>query len=107
MELEFWVTVCMGRGDGGDITVEVEVTDEEYEMLVQCSREEDEIEEYTGLEALCDRIRDEAAEQVECSNIEFGIEEDYSDAKYVIQMPDCIWEVAHNEEDETEEECEE
>lgn len=104
MKLEFWITVCLGGGDGGDITVNVDVTEEEYELLVQCSREEDEIDMYAGLENLCERIREAAADEVDSCNAEFGIEEDYSDADYAIQMPDCIWQAAHADEDEDEDE---
>ena len=33
MELEFWVTICLGHGDGGDVAVTLDVTDAEYELL--------------------------------------------------------------------------
>ena len=103
MELTFWVTVCLGRGDGGDITVDVDVTDEEYALLVQCSREEEEIDGYDGLEDLCERIKEAAADEVDSCNAEFGIEEDYSDAGFMIQMPDVIWEAAHEDDDDCDE----
>lgn len=32
MELEFWVTVCLGHGDGGDVTVSAE-----YDLLKRLS----------------------------------------------------------------------
>ena len=41
--LDFPVTVCLGRGDGGNVEVTVEVTDEEFELLKQCCREDGEI----------------------------------------------------------------
>ena len=41
MKLEFWVTICLGHGDGGDVAVEVDVSDKEYELLKQCCRDDD------------------------------------------------------------------
>lgn len=48
--LEFLVTICLGGGDGGDVCVDVDVTDEEFELLKECCREGSDIEGYDGLE---------------------------------------------------------
>jgi hypothetical protein len=41
VELEFWVTICLGNGDGGDVAVTLDVTDDEYELLKQCCRDDE------------------------------------------------------------------
>ena len=65
MKLEFWVTICLGHGDGGDVAVMLDVTDAEYELLKQCCRDDEEIEGYEGLEDLYERVvaaaKDESA----------------------------------------------
>ena len=33
MKLEFWATICLGHGDGGDVAVKVDASDEWYELL--------------------------------------------------------------------------
>ena len=33
MKLEFWATICLGHGDGGDVAVKVVASDEQYELL--------------------------------------------------------------------------
>ena len=38
----FVVTECLGRGDGGDIKIEVEVTDTEIEQMKELVREQGE-----------------------------------------------------------------
>lgn len=62
-ELEFHVTVCLGRGDGGDVCVSVPVSDEEYELLKQCCREDCEPCDCEGLEDLCSRVEEAAIDE--------------------------------------------
>ena len=56
-EVDFVVTVCLGRGDGGDEMVTLDVSDLEYEWMKQCCRMElDELSECEALEDLCHRL---------------------------------------------------
>ena len=112
MELEFPVMICLGGGDGGEVSVCVEVTDEEYELLIQCCREDAEIDGYDGLESLYDRIAEAARDEDECCSSD-DEEEDtyYDDAYYMISFPDeiCIAAESDTEEDEeseSNEDCE-
>ena len=98
MELEFWVTICPGHGDGGDVVVTLDVTDAEYELLKQCCRDDEEMEDYEGLEDLYDRVvaaaRDESesCEPDDCEDI------DYDDASYTVAIPDVIYNEVQEEE---------
>ncbi len=100
--LDFIVTLCLGGGDGGDVEVTVNVTDEEYELLRQCCREGIEIEDCEGLEDLCDRIKEAAADENEsCMEFLDSDEEiDYDSISYIIGMPS---EISDSAEDESEE----
>lgn len=103
ISLDFDVTVCLGGGDGGDVSVTVDVTKEEYELLKQCCREYEDIDSYDGLEELCKRIIKEAeAENDYCmENYSDSDEEiDYGSVSFMISMPSEI----QNEIDEEEEE---
>jgi hypothetical protein len=97
MELEFWVTICLGHGDGGDVTVTIEVTDEEYELLKQCCREDEEIDGFEGLEALYERVVDYAKGESECCEPDDCEDIDYDDAYYRVAMPDEIYEQVNAE----------
>lgn len=90
---EYWfpVTACLGRGDGGEISVSVPVTDDEYEALKDCYREDEEIEQNESLAGLIRRI--ERAAFIKCENINdsYGdTEEDYSSASFMIGFPDEV-----------------
>ncbi len=37
--MKFTVAVCLGHGDGGDVCVDVCVSDEEFALLKRCYRE--------------------------------------------------------------------
>ena len=106
MYIEFTVTVCLGRGDGGDVCVDVSVSDEEYELLLQCCREDRDIGSYDGLSDLCRRIEEAAQSENESCMYEFGYDEeiDYSTASYMISMPDEIIRAVEEEEEDEEEE---
>lgn len=104
MELSFTVTLCYGSGDGGDIAVDVEVTDEEYRLLVQCYREDVEIEECEELESLYQRICAEAkgwdAELSGNSDNEDDEDYvDYDDVSCIVDFPDAFYEMPLPEED--------
>ena len=104
-EVEFQVTLCYGGGDGGDICVTVDVTDEEYELLKQCCREDEDISDYEELEDLVARIEAEAkGEDYACrpdsseDEDEDDYEEDYDDVTCMIQLPDEIYDLINEEE---------
>lgn len=105
ISLEFWVTICLGRGDGGDVTVTVDVTEEEYKLLKQCCRDYEDIDGYEGLEDLCRRIEEAAQEENEACMADYDTDEeiDYDSVSYMISMPDEI-EAIIEEEDSNESE---
>ncbi len=99
MELEFWVTICLGHGDGGNVAVTLDVTYAEYELLKQCCRDDEEIEGYEGLEELFERVvaaakdESESCEPDDCEDI------DYDDASYSVAIPDVIYNEVNAETD--------
>lgn len=93
--LSFDVTVCLGGGDGGDVSVRVAVKEEEYALLKQCCRDYEDIDCYDGLEDLCRRVIEEAeAENDYCMEQYSDSDEeiDYSTVSYMISMPRKIQE---------------
>lgn len=93
MELEFWVTIYFGHGDGGDVVVTIDVSNEEYELLKQCCRDDEEVEGYKGLEALYDRVVVAAKDESESCKPDDCEDIDYDDVSYIVAIPDII----HNE----------
>ena len=91
MELEFWVTICLGHGDGGDVTITIDVTDEEYELLKQCCREYEDIDSFEGLENLYERIVAAAKDESEYCEPDDEDDIDYDDAYYTVAMPQVIY----------------
>ena len=91
MELEFLVTICLGQGDGGDVTVTIDVTDEEYELLKQCCREYEDIGSFEGLENLYERIVAAAKDESEYCEPDDEDDIDYDDAYYTVAMPQVIY----------------
>ena len=91
MELEFWVTIYLGNGDGGDVAVTLGATDDEYELLKQCCRDDEEIEGYEGLEDLYERIVAAARDESECCEPDDCEEIDYDEASYTVAIPDIIY----------------
>lgn len=91
MELDFWVTICLGHGDGGDVAVTVDVSRKEYELLKQCCRDDEEIEDYEGLEDLYERIVTAAKDESECCEPDDCEDIDYDDASYIVAIPDKIY----------------
>lgn len=99
MEMDFLVTICLGHSDGGDVVVSVDVTEEEYKLLVACCRDGDEIDVYDGLDNLYDRIVEAAKdESAVCDPDEEEI--DYDDAYYRVDFPEQVYEEAENYDDE-------
>ena len=94
--LEFTVNICLGYGDGGEIAVDVEVTDEEYELLKQCCREDDDIGSFEGLESLYERIVTEAGDESEFNDPE-ECDTDYDEADYMVEIPYEIYEEVEKE----------
>ena len=92
MKLEFWVTICLGHGDSGDVTVEVDVSDEEYELLKQCGRENEEIEYFDGLEDLYERVVEEVKEESKSCEPDSCEDIDYDDADYTVAVPQAVFE---------------
>lgn len=90
-KLEFTVSICLGGGYGGDICVEVEVTDKEYELLKKCCREGEEIESFKGLKPLYKRIVAAARDESE--------DFDPEDADYGIEIPDEVYEAVESEDE--------
>lgn len=94
--ITFWVGVCLCRGDGGDVMVDIKVTDEEYETILECCRNEEDIDECKKLSALRSRIV--AAAETEAASCDEDSDIDYhTDVWYVVQMPDEIREASHRE----------
>ena len=90
-ELDFLVTICLGYGDGGDVIVTTEVSEEEYELLKQCCLEDSEIEEFEGLEALYERVVEAAKDESECCEPDDEEDIEYDDAYYTVAIPDEIY----------------
>lgn len=90
--VEFPVTVCLGGGDGGEICVKMEITDEEYELLKQCCRDGCDIESCPELEDLCNRITEESGDETErrMDECDSGEDIDYDSTYYIIEMPEEI-----------------
>ena len=91
MKLEFWVTICLGHGDGGDVAVTVDVSKKEYALLKKCCEEYEDIDGYEGLEDLCERVIEAARDESECCEPDDCEDIDYDDASYTIAMPDSIY----------------
>ena len=91
MELEFWVTICLGHGDGGDVAVTADVSRKEYELLKQCCRDDEEIEVYEGLENLYERVISAAKDESEYCEPDDCEDIDYDDVSYTIAIPDEIY----------------
>ena len=85
-ELEFEVTICLGGGDGGNVCVTVEVSNDEYKLLKKCYSEDEDIDGYPGLEDLVERIQEAAEDENDCCMDELGDDEeiDYDDVTYMI-----------------------
>lgn len=89
MELDFTVTVCLGRNRSGDIDVSVDVSEEEFEALKNCYNDGEDIEGYEGLEDLYGRIISAAKDEIEFFN---GEDFDYDNVTFCIELPDEVCE---------------
>ena len=112
MELEFLVTICLGYGDGGDVEITETVTEEEFELLKQCCREDDEISEFEGLEDLYERVcraaleesgycgpeDDEDSEEDDNEYDDYNDYDEYDDASCIVSMPDAVYDAVDGEE---------
>ena len=107
-EVEFTVTLCCGHGDGGDVCVKVDVTDEEYELMKQCCREDEEIDGYDGLEDLIERVEAEAKGEDSACSVGLQDDEDeddynmYDDISCMVWMPSEISDIVDSEYDDDE-----
>ena len=90
MKLDFWVTIDLGRHRSGDTFVTIAVSDEEYELLKQCCRDNKEIEGYEGLEDLYERVVSEAKDESEFCESDDCEDIDYDEAYYTVAMPQAI-----------------
>ena len=106
-EVEFTVTLCCGHGDGGDICITVEVTDEEYELMKQCWRDGEDICDCMELEDLVERIEAEAKGEDSACSVGLRDDEDedddydiYDDISCMVSMPDEICNLVDEEENE-------
>ena len=99
MELEFWVTICLGHGDGGDVAVTLDVSDAEYELLKQCCRDDEEVEGYKGLGDLYDHVVVAAKDESESCKPDDCEDIDYDDASYSVAIPDVIYNEVNAETD--------
>lgn len=86
--MSFVVTVCLGRGDGGDDQVEVEVTDKDIENMKELVREQGGDEDY---------FPEYCPELYEKIRAEIAGEED-QDVFYKVQVPDSVYEMTEAEE---------
>lgn len=92
--IEFPVTVCLGGGDGGDVSVVIPVTKEEFCKLLECCREEEEIATWEGLEELVSRIEEAAKDEAESSANELDDDLDCSEADCIIAYPEDVSDIA-------------
>ena len=88
MYLKFRVSVCLGRGDGGDVVVSENVTEKELELLKKCRESNDEICGYPGLEDLYDNICSSAID--EARSYDYENDALYDDASCLVSFPDGI-----------------
>ena len=79
------------------MAVEVDVSDEEYELLKQCCRDDEEIDGYEGLEDLYERIADYAKDESECCEPDDCEDIEYDDAYYRVAMPQVIYDEVQEE----------
>ena len=104
--LDFQVTLCLGLGDGGDVCVNVGVTENEFKLLKECYREYGEVQEIKGLIKLCRRVERAARDENESCLMDFDTEEkiNYRSVSYIIGMPDEVIEAVEEEDSEEGEE---
>lgn len=96
MELEFWVTIYFGHGD---VVVTIDVSNEDYELLKQCCRDNEEVEGYKGLGDLYDRVVVAAKDESESCKPDDCEDIDYDDASYSVAIPDVIYNEVNAETD--------
>lgn len=86
---DFEVTLCLGGGDGGDVLVNVDVTEEEYELLKKCYRDDIGVCDCDGLEDLCQRVEEAAKDENEFCMADLDVDEeiDYNSISYMISIP--------------------
>jgi hypothetical protein len=94
MELEFNVQVTADNGDECFVTVTETVSDEEFELLMQCYLDDEDLDAFDGLEDLYERICSAARD--ECVGMEDCDDEDacFDDAECDVTMPDEVIEEA-------------
>ena len=92
MKLDFPVTICLGRGDGGDVSVEIDVTKEEFDLLVEACEDGGEMSEYDTLSDLYERIVSAAPD--ECDWEYGGEESELDEATYFVYYPEKVIDAA-------------
>ena len=95
MKLFFPVTICLGKGDGGDVLVQIDTSKEEYELLVEKCIEDEEISDCGEFEDLCSRIV--LATEDECDWEYSDAEEDLDEATYLISYPSKVIDAAEKQ----------
>ncbi len=85
MKLTFEVAVCLGLGDGGNIFVEADVTEKEFERLKKCYANDEDFEDYPGLKRLYKRICRDAID--ESISYDLDGKADHTDASCIVYMP--------------------
>lgn len=88
--MKFIVTVCLGRGDGGDDQVEVEVTDKDIENMKELVREQGGDEDY--FPEYCPELYAKIVAEL--------LDEDDGDsaANFRVEVPDSVYEMVEAKE---------
>lgn len=97
MNMKFIVTQCLGGGDGGDVEVEVEVTEEDIEAMKDLVREQDGDGDYFPdyCEALYEKIKSEAAFSEDGEEYD----EEADDTYYRVTVPQEIFDAVEEEDE--------
>lgn len=71
MKLDFPVTICLGGGDGGDVSVIIDVNEEEFDLLVKNCSEGIDLADSDELADLYYQILDMATDEDEVDEAAF------------------------------------
>ena len=97
--MRFYVTLRLSYGDGDDVCVDVDVTENEFRRLKQCYRDDNNIGDCWGLKNLTRRIKRAALKESKSGMTDFisGKRTYYSNVSYMIDIPDEVIEAAEEE----------
>ncbi len=98
--MEFYVTVYWGRRNVGSTFVDVAVDDPEYELLMQCCRENIGIDECRSLETVYLEITEQARAEIK-KEPAFREEDDDGELVFEIELPDEIADAVEAEDEGT------